>query len=133
MISSLLGVTCFSWSILLITSIKHLKCPSDHHFHISLLSTTLGLPTHRQQAPTLGRSDLSPKNHFWYSLEINFLIDTSDGLNLMNNLESFFSPFLSTCLSLFFLPNDFQLSLELKLYLHLEFDLDLPIWVPNVC
>ena len=70
MTSSLLGVTCFSWSTLLIASTKHIKCPSDHHFHVSLPSTTLGLPTHRWQAPTLGRSDLSPKNHSWYSLEL---------------------------------------------------------------
>ena len=83
-----LGVACFSWSILLIASIKHLKCPSNHHFHVSLPSTTLDLPTHRQQAPTLGRSDLSPKNHSWQSLEMN-LFDSSDGLNLMSNLETF--------------------------------------------
>ena len=61
MTSSLLGVACFSWSTLLISSTKHLKCSSDHHFHVSLPSTTLGLPTHRRQAPTLGRSDLSPR------------------------------------------------------------------------
>ena len=57
----LLGVACFSWSTLLIASTKHLKCSSDHHFHVSLLSTILGLPTHRRQAPTLGRSDLFPR------------------------------------------------------------------------
>ena len=45
----------------LIASTKHLKCPLDHHFYVSLPSTTLGLPTHRRQAPTLGRSDLSPR------------------------------------------------------------------------
>jgi hypothetical protein len=89
----LLGVACFSWSTLLIASTKHLKCPSDHHFYASLPSTTLGLPTHRWQAPTLGRSDLSPKNHSWYLLEITLLIDPSDGLNLMSNLESFFKSF----------------------------------------
>ena len=61
MISSLLGVACFSWSTLLIASTKHLKCFSDHHFHVSLSSTTPGSPTHRRQAPTLGRSDLFPK------------------------------------------------------------------------
>ena len=42
-------------------------------------------------------------------------------------MNLFLSPFLSTCLSSFFLPNDFQLSLELKLYLYLEFDLDLQL------
>ena len=57
----LLGVACSSWSILLIASTKHLKYPSDHHFHVSLPSTTLGLSTHRRQASTLGRSDLSPR------------------------------------------------------------------------
>jgi hypothetical protein len=93
MTSSLLGVTCFSWSILLIASTKHLKCPSGHHFHVSLPSTTLGLPTHRQQAPTLGKSDLSPKNYSWHSLEITWLIDPSDGLSLMSNYESFFKSF----------------------------------------
>ena len=74
-------------------STKHLKCHSDHHFYVSLPSTTLGLPTHRRQAPILGRSDLSPKNHSWYSLEITWLIDPSDGLNLMSNHESFSKPF----------------------------------------
>jgi hypothetical protein len=91
--SSLLGVAWFSWSILLIASTKHLKCFLDHHFHISLLSTTLGLPTHRRRAPTQGRSDLSPKNYSWYSLKITWLIDPSDGLNLMSNFESFFKSF----------------------------------------
>ena len=85
-----LSVACFSWSTLLIASTKHLKCSSDHYFHVSLPSTTLGLPTHRWQAPILGRSDISPKNHSWYSLEITWLIDPSDGLSLMCNLESFF-------------------------------------------
>ena len=93
MTSSLLGVACFSWLTLLIASTKHLKCSSDHHFHVSLSSTTLGLPTHRRQAPILGRSDLSPKNHSWHSLEITWLIDPSDGLNLMSNLNSFFKSF----------------------------------------
>jgi hypothetical protein len=93
MTSSLLDVTCFSWSIILIASTKHLKCPLDHHFHVSLSSITLGLPTHRRQAPKLGRSDLSPKNHSWHSLEITWLIDRSDELNLMCNLDSFFESF----------------------------------------
>ena len=33
------------------------------------------------------------KNHSWHSLEITWLIDTSDGLNLMSNLDSFFKSF----------------------------------------
>ena len=37
------------------------------------------------KAPTLGRSD--------HSLEITWLIDPSDGLNLMSNLDSFFKSF----------------------------------------
>ena len=78
MTNSLLGVACFSWSTLLIASTKHLKCFSDHHFHVSLPSTTLGLPTHRRQVPILGRSDISPKNHPWYSLKITCLIDPSE-------------------------------------------------------
>ena len=93
MASSLLDVVCFSWLTLLIASTKHLKCSSDHQFHVSLPSTTLDLPTYRRQAPTLGRSDLSPKNHSWYSLEITWLIDPSDGLNLMSNLDFFFKSF----------------------------------------
>ena len=93
MTSSLLGVACFSWSILLIASTKHLKCLLDHHFHVSLPSTTLGLPTHRRQAHTLGRSDLSPMNHSWHSLEMTWLIDPRDRLNLMSNHETFFKSF----------------------------------------
>ena len=93
MISSLLGVACSLDQSFWFSSTKHLKCSLDHHFHISLSSTTLGLPTHRRQAPTLGRSDLSPKNHPWHSLEMTWLIDPSDGLNLMSNLESFFKSF----------------------------------------
>ena len=95
MTSSLLGVACFSWSTLLIALTKYLKCSSNHHFHVSLSSTTLGLPTHRRQASTLGRSDLSPKNHPWYSLEMTWLIDLSDELNLMSNFDSFFKSFSS--------------------------------------
>ena len=92
-ISSLLGVACFSWSILLIASTKHLKCPLDHHFYVSLPNTTLGLPTKGDKPLHIGRSDLSPKNHSWYLLEIAWLIDPSDGLNLMSNLDSFFKSF----------------------------------------
>jgi hypothetical protein len=81
----------------------------------------------RCQVSTLGRSDLSPKNHPWYSLEITWLIDPSDGLNLMCNIESFFFKSFSFYLfkSFSFYQMIFKLSLELKLYLHLEFDLDL--------
>ena len=88
-----MGVACFSWSTLLISSTKYLKCLLDHHFYVSLSSNTLGLPTHRRQAPILGRSDLFPKNHSWYSLEIAWLINPSDGLNLMSNLDSLFKSF----------------------------------------
>ena len=93
MTSSLLGVACFSWSILLIASTKHLKYPSEHHFHISLPSITLSLPTHRRQAPTLGRSDLSPRIILDTHLKWLDLIDPSDGLNLMSDLDSFFKSF----------------------------------------
>ena len=93
MISSLLGVACFSWSTLLIASTKHLKCSLDHHFHVSLPSTTLGLPTHRRQAPTLGRSDLSPRIIIDTHLKWICLIDPSDELDLMKNLDSFFKSF----------------------------------------
>ena len=93
MTSSLLGVACFSWSTLLIASTKHLKCSSDHHFYVSLPSTTLGLPTHRRKAPTLREKWPLSKNHSWHSLEITWLIDPSDELNLMSNLDSFFKSF----------------------------------------
>jgi hypothetical protein len=101
MTSSLLGVACFSWSTLLITSTKHLKCSSDHHFYVSLPSTTLGLPTHRRQAPTLGRSDLSPRIILDTHLQwICWLIQVMD-LNWWIILNPSLSPFLSTCLSPF--------------------------------
>jgi hypothetical protein len=35
----------------LIASAKHLKCSLDNHFHVSLPSTTLGLPTHWAASP----------------------------------------------------------------------------------
>jgi hypothetical protein len=134
MICSLFRCCLLSRSTLLISLTKHLKCFLDHHFHVSLPSTTLGLPTHRWQAPTLGRSDLSPKNHSWYLLELTLLIDPSDGLHLMNNHKSLFKSFSFYLFeSFFFLPNDLQMSLELKHHLHSGFGLDLPIWVPNVC
>jgi hypothetical protein len=87
--SSLLGVACFSCSILLIASTKHLKCSSDHHFHEAFQVPHLVYPHIGRQAPTLERSDISPKNHSWPSLKMNLLIDPSNGLNLMSNLESF--------------------------------------------
>ena len=52
MTSSRLGCSLLSWSILLMASTKHLKCPLDHHFHVSLPSTTLGLPTPRAARPS---------------------------------------------------------------------------------
>ena len=101
MISSLLGVACFSWSTLLIASTKHLKCPSDHHFHVSLPSTTLGLPTHRRQAPTLGRSDLSPRIILDTHLKLlDWLIQVMDLTWWVTSIPSL-SHFLSTCLSYF--------------------------------
>ena len=100
-ISSLLGVACSSWSTLLIASTKHLKCPSDHHFHVSLSSTTLGLLTHRQQAPTLGRNDLSLRTILDTHLKwLDWLIQVMD-LTWWVTLISSLSPFLSTCLSPF--------------------------------
>ena len=101
MISSLLDVACFSWSTLLIASIKHLKCPSDHHFHVSLPSTTLDLPTHRRQAPTLGRIDLSPRTILDTHLKwLDWLIQVMD-LAWWVTLITSLSPFLSYCLSPF--------------------------------
>ena len=108
MTSSLLGVACFSWSTLLIASTKHLKCSSDHHFHISLSSTTLGLPTHRWQAPTLGRSDLSLNTILDTHLKwLDWLIQVMN-LTWWVTLITSLSTFLSTCVSPFFLLNDFQ-------------------------
>ena len=46
-----------------------------------------------RHAPHIGRSDLSPKNHSWHLLELHWLIDSSDGLNMMSNHESFFKSF----------------------------------------
>ena len=101
MISSLLGVACFSWSTLLIASTKHLKYSSDHHFHVSLPSTTLGSPTHRRQAPTLGRSDLSPRTILDTHLKwLDWLIQVMD-LTWWVTLIPSLSPFLSSCLSSF--------------------------------
>ena len=80
-------------STLLIALTKHLKCPLDHHFYVSLSSTTLGLPTKGGKPLHIGRSDLSPKNHSWHSHEMSWLIDPCDGLILMSNLKSFFKSF----------------------------------------
>ena len=102
MTSSLLGVACFSWSTLLIASTKHLKYSSDHHFHVSLPSTTLDLPTHRRQAPILGRSDISPRTILdTHSKWLVWLIQVMDLIWWVTLIPSL-SPFLSTCLSLFF-------------------------------
>ena len=79
---------------LLIASTKHLKYFSDHHFHVSLLSTTLGLPTHRRQAPTLGRSDLSPRTILDTHLKwLDWLIQVMDltwWVTLIPSLSPFF-------------------------------------------
>ena len=108
MTSSLLGVAYFSWSTLLIASTKLLKCSYDHHFHVSLSSTILGLPTHRRQAPTLGKSDLSLRTILDTHLKwLDWLIQVMD-LTWWVTLIHSLSPFLSSCLSPFFLPNDFQ-------------------------
>ena len=101
MTSSLLGVACFSWSTILIVSTKHLKCPLDHHFYVSLPNTTLDLPTHRRQAPTLGRSDLSPRTILDTHLNwLDWLIQVMD-LTWWVTLIPSLSPFLSSCLSSF--------------------------------
>ena len=109
MTSSLLGVACFSWSILLIASTKHLKCPSDHHFHVSLPSTILGLPTHRRQASTLGRSDLSPRTildtHLKY---LDWLIQVKD-LIWWVTMNLYLNPFLFTCLSPFLSTKEYSI------------------------
>jgi hypothetical protein len=122
------GCCLLSRSTLLIASTKHLKCPLDYHFHISLPSTTIGLPIKGGKPLYIGRSDLSPKNHSWHLLEIYWLIDSSERLNLRSNHDSYFKSFSFYLFkSFYFYQNDFQLSLELKLRLHLEFNLDLPI------
>jgi len=46
-----------------------------------------------RHTPHIGRSDLSLKNHSWHSLELLWLIDSSDGLNMMNIHEFFFKSF----------------------------------------
>ena len=101
MTSSLLGVACFSWSILLIASTKHLKCFSDHHFHVSLPSITLGLPTHRRWAPTLERSDLFLRTildtHMTWIYWLTQMMDLTWWVTLIPSL----SPFISACLSPF--------------------------------
>ena len=93
MICSLLDVACFLDQSFWFSSTKHLKCPLYYHFHVSLPSTTLSLPTKGGKPLHIGRSDLSPKNHYWHPLEMTWLIDPSDGLNLMSNHESFFKYF----------------------------------------
>ena len=108
MTSSLLGVAYFSWSTLLIALTKHLKYSSDHHFHVSLPSTTLGLPTHRRQAPTLGRSDLSLRIILDTHLKwLDWLIQVMDltwWVTLIPSLSSFLSSYLSSFLSTKWFP-----------------------------
>ena len=55
------GCCLLSRSIILVASTKHLKCPLDHHFHVNLSSTTLGLPTKGGKPLHIGRSDLSSR------------------------------------------------------------------------
>ena len=90
---SLLGVAYFLDQPFWLLQLKHLKYPLDYHFHVSLPSTILGLPTKGDKPLHIGRSDLSLKNNSWHSLEISWLIDPSEWLNLMSNLESFFKSF----------------------------------------
>jgi len=59
------------------TSMLAFQVPHLVHLHIG------GKPLHREKWPLF-------KNHSWYSLEMTWLIDPSDGLNLMSNLDSFF-------------------------------------------
>ena len=63
------------------TSMLAFQVPHLVYLHVG------GKPLH------LGRSDLSPKSYPWYSLKITWLIDPSDGLNLMSNLDFFFKTF----------------------------------------
>jgi hypothetical protein len=133
MTSSLLGVTYSLYQSFLFAPTKHLKCPLDHHFYVSLLNTTLGLPTkggkplHKGEVISLQRTILDT-----HLKCLDWLIQVRD-LIWWVTLNPFLSSFLSTCLSPFLSINDFQLLLEFKPHLHFEFDLDLPIWVPNVC
>ena len=70
----------------------------------SLPSTTLGLPTHRRQAPTLGRSDLSSRTildtHLKWICWLTQVMDLIWWVTLIPSL----SHFLSTCLSPFLSP-----------------------------
>ena len=61
------------------TSILAFQVPHLDYLHI-------GGPYTREKWPL-------SKNHSWHSLEITWLIDTSDGLNLISNHESFFKSF----------------------------------------
>jgi hypothetical protein len=93
MTSSILGVACFSWSTLLIALTKNLKCSSDHHFHVSLLSPKLGLPTKGGKPLPKGEVTSLQRTILDTNLKWHCLIDPSDGFNLMSNLESFFKSF----------------------------------------
>ena len=93
------GCCLLSRPISWFSSTKYLKCSLDYHFDFS--------------HPSLGWSDLSPKNHPWCSLEITWkkitwstwriLFDWSILLNLIwwITLNPSLSHFLSTCLSPF--------------------------------
>ena len=96
------GCCLLSWSILLIASTKHLKCPSDHHFHVSLPSTTLGLPTPRAAHPSHRDKWPLSKEPFLTLIWIAFdwLIQVMD-LIWWVTMNPSLSPFLSTCLSHF--------------------------------
>jgi len=108
MTNSLLVCYLLSWSILLIASTKHLKCPLYHHFHVSLPSTTLGLPTPRAASPSHREKWPLSKELFLILTWMLWLIDSSDGLNVMSNHESFFKSFFYLFKSVLFLPNDLQ-------------------------
>ena len=101
MTSSLLGVACFSWSILcflqlsisnvsrITTSMLAFQVPHLVHLHIG------GKPLH------LGRSDISPRTILDTHLKwLDWLIQVMD-LTWWVTLIPSLSPFLSTCLSPF--------------------------------
>ena len=97
MTSSLLGCCLLSWTILLIASTKHLKCPLDHHFHVSLPNTALGLPTSRAASPSHREKWPLSKEPFltltWIAFD--WLIQVMD-LIWWVTMNPSLSPFLST-------------------------------------
>ena len=120
------GCCLLSRSTLLIPSTKHLKCSLDHHFHFSLPSTMLGLPTKGGKSLYQGEVTSLQRTILDTQLKQLCLIDPNDGINLMYNLESFFKSFSFYLFKSFsFYQKIFNMSLELKLHLHLQFDLDL--------